>query len=102
MVSVEIKYNDFQIRSHQLQLPTPSNKKDVLYTHSLRLFDELWNQNPIRLLGIRTSKLVSSDSLQLNFQDVKSEQKQVDLDRALKKIRNKYGEHAVFRGSSLK
>ena len=57
MVSVEIKYHTFQTVSHQKQLETASNADQVIYKAACQLFRELWNQEPIRLLGIRTSKL---------------------------------------------
>ena len=57
MISVEIKYSDFKTTSHQMLLPTPSNTSQVIYNASCRLFDELWNGSPIRLLGVRSSKL---------------------------------------------
>ena len=57
MVSVEIKYHTFQTVSHQKQLETASNADQVIYKAACELFRELWNQEPIRLLGIRTSKL---------------------------------------------
>ncbi len=57
MISVEIKYSSFRNVSHQMMLSSPSNTSGVIYETSCRLFDELWNKEPIRLLGIRSSKL---------------------------------------------
>lgn len=58
MLSVEIKYYNFENVSHQKQLIKPVNQKKELYETALELFRELWNGQPIRLLGIRSSKLV--------------------------------------------
>lgn len=57
MISVEIKYSNFRSVSHQMMLASPSNTSGIIYETSCRLFDELWNKEPIRLLGIRSSKL---------------------------------------------
>lgn len=122
MISVEIKYNDFQSVSHQSSLTEPSNISQIIYQTSCRLFDELWNGSPIRLLGIRSSKLVdSSEPAQLSLFDLQMEdlpsssekvqkqssfsspsrEKLAALDKTLDAIRQKYGDSAILRGSSL-
>lgn len=110
MVSTEIKYNTFQSVSHQTTLITPINSTDAIYHIACDLFDNLWNGTPIRLLGVRTSKLVStSEPIQLSLFDINNQaettfptQKQQQLDTALDSIRKKYGDDSVMRGSFLK
>lgn len=111
MVSVEIKYHNFEVNSHQKQLERQTNSDQIIYRESVDLFKELWNKEPIRLLGIRTSKLVQEgEPEQLSIFDIQYEQrserpldkKHEQLDKALDKIRRKYGEDAVKRGSFLK
>lgn len=104
MVSTEIKYASFQSVSHQTTLETPSASTDVIYTTACQLFDELWNGKPIRLLGIRTSKLVpESEPMQLSLFDFQNptpkSEKQQKLDSALDSLRNKYGQDIIKRGS---
>lgn len=57
MVSMEIKYYDFRTVSHQIQFDKPSNDPEVLKETACSLFLEVWSGEPVRLLGIRTSKL---------------------------------------------
>ena len=102
MVNVEIKYSDFSTISHQMQLLTPSQNANTLYKYACRLFDEAWNGQPIRLLGIRTSKLSDADAIQMNLFDTVEDKKLQKLDKALDDIRKKYGADAVVRGSFLK
>ncbi len=104
MVSTEIKYASFQSVSHQTTLENPSASTDVIYTTACQLFDELWNGKPIRLLGIRTSKLVpDSEPKQLSLFDYQNpsplSEKQQKLDSALDSLRNKYGQDIIKRGS---
>ena len=104
MVSTEIKYASFQSVSHQTTLATPSASTDVIYATACQLFDELWNGKPIRLLGIRTSKLVpDSEPMQLSLFDYQNpaplSEKQQKLDSALDSLRNKYGQNIIKRGS---
>lgn len=107
MLSVEIKYHTFQTVSHQKQLPKPSNSDRILYENAFELFLELWNGEPIRLLGIRTSKLSDeTEPEQLSIFDIQVEkpkdEKHKRLDKALDDIRKRFGEDAVKRGTFLK
>ena len=116
MVSVEIKYNTFQSVSHQKQLQRATNADKVIYETACELFHELWNGPPIRLLGIRTSKLVdeaepeqisifdleSVSNQNMVKQEIRKNEKQEKLDKAVDQIRKKYGEGAIVRGSLKK
>ncbi len=116
MISTEIKYNTFKKVSHQTTLFTPTNQTDLIYKTACALFDEIWDQTPVRLLGIRSSKLVSSqEPVQLSLFDLPetvqtsvspahtmpSSQKKEQLDAALDSIRKRYGADAIVRGSLL-
>jgi len=106
MISVEIKYNTFQSVSHQLTLSVATDSTDCIYENACKLFDELWNHTPIRLLGIRTSKLIhANEPVQMNLFDYQQFQEKTDkqkqLDQAIDTIRSKYGSHSITRGSLL-
>ena len=60
MVSCEIKYHTFRTASHQTTLPSPTDSATIIYETACRLFRQLWDETPIRLLGIRTSKLTEA------------------------------------------
>lgn len=124
MISVEIKYNNFQSVSHQKALSPSTNISQVIYDTACRLFDELWDGTPIRLLGVRTSKLSDkAEPAQLSLFDLPgdyaispypetkeaaknspaspSKEKLAVLDKTLDSIRQKYGDSAIVRGSFL-
>ncbi|MFI3171158.1 MAG: DNA polymerase IV [Eubacteriales bacterium] len=101
MVSVEIKYNTFQSVSHQCQLQQPSNANDTIYQTACKLFEELWTGEPVRLLGIRTAKLQGEqEPEQMNLFDLDFKRRR--LDEALDRIKEKYGDDAVHRGSLMR
>ena len=111
MVSVEIKYSTFQSISHQKQLVRGTNTDQVIYENACELFHESWNGEPIRLLGIRTSKLKSDDAPEqisiFDYQfekknDKVKEEKHRKLDHALDEIRKKFGDEVIKRGTFLK
>lgn len=106
LICVEIKYSSFQSVSHQTTLDAPTSSTDYIYSTALSLFDAVWNHSPIRLLGIRTSRLVSDDEpVQLSLFDLSLQAsenvKQKKLDAALDSIRSRYGSDSVVRGSLL-
>ena len=107
MVSVEIKYATFQTSSHQATLQTATNDSGCIYQTACHLAAELWNGSPVRLLGIRSSRLEDEDSpVQLSLFDLGTEkpltEKQKSLNEALDKIRSKYGKDSIVRGTLLK
>lgn len=111
MVSVEIKYSTFKNVSHQTQLQRPTSNDKAIYEVACDLFRELWNDEPIRLLGIRTSKLVDEtepeqmsifDFQEMMEQDIPKDEKHEKLNKALDQIRKKYGDGAIVRGSLKK
>lgn len=119
MVSTEIKYNTFRKVSHQTTLFTPTNQTDAIHRTACELFDEIWDGTPVRLLGIRSSKLMpEGEPVQMSLFDLPdaaevktspsgtrsvplSSQKKEKLDMALDTIRKRYGAGAVVRGSLL-
>lgn len=107
MVSMEIKYHDFLSMSHQMQLSKPTNDEQVLYDSACRLFLEAWSGEPVRLLGIRTAKLVdAAEPEQLSIFDIElpkpPDEKRERLNAAMMKIKKKYGEDAVMKASRMK
>jgi DNA polymerase-4 len=111
MVSVEIKDHLFQTTSHQKQLTRATNADQVIYEVACELFRELWDGEPIRLLGIRTSKLLEDtapeqmdifDLQHLMEKETSKKEKHQKLDKALDEIKRRFGEDAVKRGTFLK
>ena len=113
-ITVEIRYATFRNVSHQMQV-TPSAQSDtILYQRACELFGELWDGTPIRLLGIRASRLEEESApQQMNLFDYleevretknerKQDQKHRKLDRALDEIRKKFVDDAVMRAAFLK
>ena len=122
-VTVEIKYSNFTKCSHQAPFLSPTNATTKIYELACLLFEELWNGSPIRLLGIRTSKLQDMDEpVQMSLFDVdlpngsssddfkeikrtevteKRLEKLQKLDKAMDEIKRRFGNDAIVRGSIL-
>ena len=104
MISMEVKYHNFQTMSHQRQLSKPTDKEEEIYDAACQLFLESWNGEPVRLLGIRTAKLIdASEPEQLSIFDIKiPDEKHKKLNKAMEEIRKKFGDSAVMKASEMK
>ncbi len=122
-ITVEIKYASFSSVSHQTMLSRPTDSADPIYHTACRLFDELWSKEPVRLLGVRATKLTGTDEpVQLSLFDLPASpgglpdpsgragslsqepdrsraEKYQKLDQALDQIRSRYGSGSVVRGT---
>lgn len=103
LITVELKYSDFTKHSQQHNLNVMTNSSDLIFNSAVKLFDTLWDQSPIRLIGIRISKLQTEDEpVQLSifdFQDSDEHNPKFDkLDKALDSMRLKYGKDAIKKG----
>lgn len=107
MVSMEIKYYDFRKISHQKQLMRPTSEKKVLYESACELFEEIWTGEPVRLLGIRTAKLVSeTEPEQLSIFDLEipepMDEKHQKLKAAMEQLDARFGKGTVIAASQMK
>lgn len=99
IINTEIRYASFVNVSHQMQLETATNDAKTLYHHACLLFDELWNGEPIRLLGVRTSRLTDTvQPVQMNLFDLPRTQKEIQADKAAEELRAKFGEGIIRKG----
>lgn len=100
---VEIKYSTFDKYTRQMPLTAPTQSGKELYRYACLLFDALWNGNPIRLLGVRAGKLTDvGEPFQMDIfhYDPAETAKRQKLDKAMEKIREKFGDDAIHRGVS--
>lgn len=102
-VTTELKYADFTKHSAQHSLAFYTSNESDIYENAIQLFDGLWDESPIRLIGIRVGKLQSVDEpVQMSIFDLAGDnnkhQKLASLDKALDDMRHKYGEHVIKKG----
>ena len=102
VVSVYFVDNEFRHTSRQMTLTSATNVTNEIYSHVCQLFDQLWNGNPIRLLGVQTSRATSESNRQYSLFENQDVEKLAKLDSAIDAIRNKYGESSVQRASFVK
>lgn len=103
VIAVSIKNFALQTSRHQKTLFTATNNTNELFQCVVKVFDELWDgYTPIRQIGVHTSRVISADSdRQINLFTMDTYEKYEKLDTAIDKIRDKYGEEAIFRASYI-
>lgn len=100
-VCVELKDWQFHVQSHQAPLPYPTDSTSVIYEKACSLLKEFWDLTPVRLIGLRTSKISDHQYVQMSlFEDERSE-KLKNLDKAVDSIRNRFGTDSIKRASFL-
>lgn len=97
LVSVHVKYNDFISKSTQRKLYIQTNSTNIIYSEALKLLDSIWTGTPIRQIGIRTSEITTDSRYQYNMFDTRDYKREKDLDNAIDRMRNKYGNNTISR-----
>jgi DNA polymerase-4 len=100
-VAIKLRYDDFKTITRQVILREASDVTQVIFVAAQELLNKALTQQekPIRLIGIRISSLVG-DEKQLPLFDSGTE-KPEHLDKAIDKIRSKYGSTAIKTGDGI-
>jgi DNA polymerase-4 len=98
VVTVTVRYSDFDTRTRQKRIPYTSLDHTLIET-VMELFDQLYNRRVlVRLVGVRFSHLVGGSYQMKLFED---NAKLIQLYQRMDKIRNRFGTDAVLRASTL-
>jgi DNA polymerase-4 len=100
-VAIKLRYADFKTITRQVILKEASDVTPVIFVTAQQLLSKALSQQekPIRLIGVRISSLVG-EGKQLPMFDSGAE-KPEHLDKAIDKIRRKYGSTAIKTGNGI-
>lgn len=99
VITVSIKYSDFKTFSHRKTLSFYTSSTDTVYKYALKLFDELWNRENVRLIGVSVGGLSERASTQLSFIDNNNENEKMNkVELVIDKLRESYGHDIIKRG----
>ncbi len=101
LVAVHITDKDFKSKSHQRKLNVAMNSTTYIHMIVKELFDEAWDNKPIRKLGVRVSDLHTDEYVQLSLLETYDFLRNSKVDNAVDIIRSKYGTNAIVRASFL-
>ncbi len=100
-ISVQVRYADFSQRSKQVALPQHSNDFDEILEMVEHLFEDLYEEKAVHLLGVSSSNLEKQEMLfkQLNiFEPKEAMEKDTHLTRVLDSINKNYKKPLLKRG----
>jgi len=100
-VGVQIKNKDFKMYSHQKSLTTDTDSTKIIYEVAKQILREMFQGEPIRLIGVKLDKLTTQEKQQLSLFDTPKNEKQQRLDKTLDKLKEKYGYDAVTRAGKM-
>ena len=101
VVNVQIKTNEFKVFSHQRKLDFATDSTKIIGKEAKKLLIEIYNNTPIRLIGVSVSGLVEKEERQISlFENVENE-KQKKIDSVLDNIKEKYGYEAITRAGKM-
>lgn len=107
-VSIKLRWADFTTLTRQMTLAQPVDSDAAIYSAAERLFDHVWSAGrPVRLLGVGLSGFDSAPELrQLSLWDAvpppDPEPEADTLQAALEKLRARFGDTVIRRGSDLR
>ena len=101
-VCVEIKDWEFHVQSHQATLNSPTDSTTVLYENACRLLKEFWDLTPLRLIGVRATKISDDEFTQISLFESEQSRKMKEMEKAVDQIRSKFGTDIIKRASFLK
>ena len=102
VVNVQLRSKDFEDKTHQRKLMTPTSSTKEIYALAKELLEEMYRQGtPIRLIGMRVDGLEEKQSAQISLFDTKENEKQDKLDKVVDNLKQKYGYNSITRAGKL-
>ena len=100
-IALKLRFSDFETITRRFSSREAIDADELIFTGAVKLLEQALSgkRKPVRLIGIGVSNLVSYGK-QLNLLDSRP-QRLAHLDKAIDRIRNKYGFTAIQTGRTL-
>ena len=95
-VKIKLRWSDFTTLTRQVTLQTHTNESHVFVSAAEKLFNEHWEDRPLRLIGMGVSGLEPAKQ-QIGLWDQDWE-KERHVEDALAEIKSRFGEDVIRRG----
>lgn len=101
-ISIRLCYYDFRNVDRSTNLTDPIFKADEIFVHAMSLFDDNWDEEALRLVGITMSDLQEDSQImkQMNLFDERENSKEETID-ILSDLNRQLGTKAFVRASSI-
>lgn len=101
VISIHYKTDAFFIRRKQRKLFYNTDTTYDIKKEAYKLFDELWEGESIRQVGVHITGLSSSTQVQLSLFEENNNEKNKALDNTLDKLRKKFGNNSICTANYL-
>lgn len=102
VIAVQLKDKYFKNYTHQRKLKNPTNLTSEIYQVSCELLKEMWDDIPVRLVGIHLDQLTEVANHQVSlFEDFDARTKNNELETVVDQIKEKYGITSIGKASLL-
>ena len=98
-VKLKLRWSDFTTLTRQSSFPQPVDDGEQIRAAAVRLFDQEWQGQLVRLIGVGVTGL-SNAARQLSLWDTPNE-KEERLWQALETLRKRFGDQAIQLGKAL-
>ena len=99
VICVILKDNYFKRKSHQKKLINATNVTSDIYKFAKEILDEMWNDERIRLIGVRLDKLVDNVMYQASLFDSDNNIEESKVDNVIDILKQKYGNKIITKAS---
>lgn len=89
VIAVVLKDNTFKRYSHQKKLETATNDSTEIYNNAKKILKEIYNDEKIRLIGLRLDNLTDKKIKQVSIFDEEKETE--NIDKVVDEINQKFG-----------
>lgn len=102
VIVVVLKDFKFRRKQHQKKLMNATNITKEIFEVSKEILDEMYDETPVRLVGLRLDGLVDTVSYQPSlFEDTDSRTHDEVVDNLLDTLQEKYGMNVIQKGSKV-
>jgi len=96
VISVQLRNSNFFNYQHQKKLVNPISSNEDIYENACLLLKEMWNSDPIRLVGLRVSDFTDKTYEQISlFEEAGKTKKRDKVQKAVDEINKKYGNNTI-------
>ena len=100
VVGVKLRDKLFTNYSHQRKLGNATNNTEIIYKMAKELLLEMWNDEPIRLMGVSLTNLSDKPKRQLSLFEVEEEiEKNNELEKVVDRLKFQYGSSVIKKAS---
>ncbi len=101
-IKIKLRWSDFTTLNRQLTLDNPTDMDWDIYNSAIQLFDQVWIKGkPVRLIGVGLGGFGAPNQQMGLWDDRDGERHAEELQSALDRLRDRFGETMITRASDL-